>query len=138
MFPSSDDKRMRAEGMRTDAPTPPADEQMTPESVCAFIIARLRYDFISDKDSVNAYVDITQPWQHNDFPVRSAHENAALYVNKLESLLFRALDTAEGLGTLDPMVDIYFRKVIIRSHYHGVFRISVSGDIIESAILAAA
>jgi hypothetical protein len=137
MFPSSDDKRMRAEGAQITAPMPP-DEHNSLESVCAFIIARLRYDFISDKDSVNAYVDITEPWQHESFPDRSAHDNVVLYVHKLEDLIFQALDQSEELGSLDPMVDIYFRKVIIRSHYHGVFRVSVSGDVIESTLLAAA
>ncbi|MET0980371.1 MAG: hypothetical protein ABWX90_03885 [Candidatus Saccharimonadales bacterium] len=137
MFPSSEDITMRAAGVQISAPTPP-DEHASLESVCAFITARLRYDFISGKDTVNAYVDITQPWLREGYPAQSAHNNAVMYVHALEDRLFQTLDQSSELGPLDPSVDIYFRKVIIRSRYHGRYRLSVSGDVINKRTLLAA
>lgn len=145
MFPSSEDKRMRAEGIiPPNAPSLPI-EPLTLDSVCAFIIARLRYDFISGEETIKAYIDITHPWTLSGFPEAMTHNNTALYGSHLEAALSAVFDNDQSNNFIESscikspnaMVNIFFRKVITKSHYHGIYGISIRGDVVDHESLAA-
>jgi hypothetical protein len=139
MFPSPEDKRMRASGVKIDAPLP-QNEYQTPESVCAFITARLRYDFISGKETVSAYIDQTQPTDPPD-SARPAAYISTWYISEREEAVLEILrdsDSPYFIDTADPMLAKFFCKVVVKSHYHGRYRISVSCTVTDrSAVLAA-
>lgn len=140
MFPSLEDKRMRTDGVALiNVPSLPT-EQLTFDSVCAFIIDRLRHDFISGKDTITAYCVINQPWTLPDFPDKVQYNNTALYGGLLEKALFEAFDdhtSVHHIASDDPIVTIFFRKVIIKSYPNSTYAVSIMGSIVEHAILAA-
>jgi hypothetical protein len=138
MLPSPEDKRMRAAGVTIDAPSLPS-ERLTPEGICAFIVARLRYDFISGKDTVNAYVDQTQ---QRDSPAKDqAAYISASYLSERENEVLRILKDRTSphfIDVSDPMLVKFFCRVVIKSHYHGHYRISVSSSVVDHTTALAA
>lgn len=139
MFPSSEDKRMRSDALVSldepaslDCPTP------TLEAVCVYLVARLRYDFVSGRDMIAAYVDITTPWNDSSYPQIPAHGIIGMYCPLLEGAVFSALSRSLPIVTADPTIHFFFTKVVIKNLHQGVFRICISGDVVNHPVLAAA
>lgn len=138
MFPSSDDKTKRSDGhVSLDEPTP-LDSTPTLQAACAYIVARLRYDFVSGRDSIAAYVDVTQPWNDPSYPNRTPETAIAIYSALLEVAVFTVLDDALPITRVDPMINFIISKVIIKDSYRGTFRIFIKADVINRPVLAAA
>jgi hypothetical protein len=139
MFPSSEDKRLRAEGSHLPDAQLPLMVPMTFEHVCAFIIARLRHDFISGEDTITAYCEITQPWALPGFPEALAYNNAALYGSKLQEALAEVFDSTLATCRLIDQSDVkvFFYASIMKNKIDGIYGISVRADVIEHTILAA-
>jgi len=139
MFPSTEDKRMRSEALvTTDAPALLDDPTPTLQTACAYLVARLRYDFVSGRDTIAAFIDITAPWNDSSYPPHRAQGGSGMYCSSLETAVFLTLSEFLPLADPDPMIRFFFKKIVIRDLYRGVFRICIHADVVNSAVLTAA
>jgi hypothetical protein len=139
MLPSTEDKRMRSDALVSiDEPAPIDDPTPTLQAACAYIVARLRYDFVSGKDTIVAYVDIAAPWSDSSYPPPPAQGAITMYCAPLENAVFAALKEVLPIAAPDPEIRFFFKKVVIKDLYRGIFRICIRGDVTIPAVLTAA